>query len=121
MSGTIMDSINIPNWTTDLPVLWAVIIILVILIIVLCITLYIVKGHHSRSLALTKQYERALRTYVDVGGENISRLARISSEIDALVRDDQDLIKIVNTELAGSADPTVLAMGGPDRSPVDQD
>jgi len=112
---------QIPEWMTDLVVLWIIIIILTILVLLLCIYTYIVKGTHSKALALAGQYQKALSLYIDIGGENLARLTKLSRELDSLVRDDQDLHQLIETQIAGAGDPTVLAMGGPDEISLDQD
>ena len=116
-----MDYIKIPDWTTDLAILWTLVIILALLVIILCIYTIIEKRGHSRSQDLVRKYQKALSLYIDVGGNNLERLKIITKDLESLIRDDHDLHQSVNSELAGSADPTVLAMGGPERSPADQD
>ena len=111
----------IPDWTTELSILWALIIILVILVVALSITIYIVYGNQSKTMALLLRYERSMNGYLDVATINLKRLGNVSREIESLVQDDQDLIQSIKSEIAGSTDPTVLAMGGPDRSPLVQD
>ena len=107
---------NLPGWTTEIPILWIILLVLIVMLILLACILVTSQIEKKRTLRLLQGSEDLMKEYLRVHSQYIGKISSLSTQlVDQAIPDhiDLELHNIQDEQiLAGSTGESDLAMGG---------